>query len=54
MIWINLVKKTKVSYYKKMPNQNNMNPKGTWNIINKLINKKSRTTTVNELMVNDK
>ena len=29
-----------------MLNQNSKNPKVTWNIINKLINKQSKTTTV--------
>ena len=50
-----LVKKTKGSYYKKcLIKIIRIQKQRAWNIINKLINKQSKTTTVNELIVNDK
>ena len=50
-----LVKKTKASYYKKcLIKIIRIQKQRAWNIINKLINKQSKTTTVNGLIVNDK
>ena len=47
-----LVKNTKPSYYKNALNQCNKNPKEMWKTINKLTNKKSKTTKITELKVN--
>ena len=41
-----LIKDTKRNYYTSAPNDAKNNPKSTWNTINKLTNKKSKTTTI--------
>ena len=47
-----LVKNTKARYYENALNQCNKNPKEMWKTINKLTNKKSKTTKITELKVN--
>ena len=44
-----LIKDTKGNYYTSALNDAKNNPKNMWNTINKLTNKKSKTTTITKL-----
>ena len=44
-----LIKKIQTSYYRESFEKTSKNPKAMWNTINKLLNKKSKTTTVTQL-----
>lgn len=48
-----LVKNTKANYFKCALNQCNKNPRDMWKTISKLTNKKSKTTKITELIVNE-
>jgi hypothetical protein len=45
------IKVAKTNYYKTSL-ENSTNSKDSWKIINKLLNKKSKTTSINELTIN--
>jgi hypothetical protein len=49
-----LVKDTKANYYNNAINQCNKDPKSMWKTINQLTNKKSKTTKINELIIDQK
>ncbi len=49
-----LVKDTKTNYYNIAINQCNEDPKSMWKTINQLKNKKSKTTKINELIIDQK
>ena len=47
------IKQTKRTYYiSKLANSNNS--KGSWQTINELLNRKSKTTKINQIIINDK
>jgi hypothetical protein len=46
-----LIKDTKRNYYTSVLNDTKNNPKNMWNTINKLTNKKSKTTTITKLKI---
>ena len=46
-----LIKDVKTKYF-RIKLQNSTNTKDSWKIINELLNKKSRTTTINEIIIN--
>ena len=48
-----MIKETKVKYYTNAINQSNKDPKSMWKTINQLTNKRSKTTNINELLIND-
>ncbi|CAB3998994.1 Hypothetical predicted protein [Paramuricea clavata] len=48
-----LIKDTKKNYYTIVLNDMKNNPKNTWNTINKLTNKKSKTTTITKLNISN-
>ena len=48
-----LIKDTKKNYYTKALNDAKNNPKNTWNTINKLTSKKSKTTTISKLNISN-
>ena len=48
-----LIKDTKRNYYTSVLNDTKNNPKNMWNTINKLTNKKSKTTTITKLNISN-
>ena len=48
-----LIKVTRRNYYTKALNDAKNNPKNMWNTINKLTNKKSKTTTISKLNISN-
>ena len=48
-----LIKGTKRNYYTSVLNDTKNNPKNMWNTINKLTNKKSKTTTITKLNISN-
>ena len=49
-----LIEKTKAEYFTKAINNTDKNPKEMWKTINKLTNKKSKSTTITKIVVDDK
>ena len=49
-----LVKDTKANHYNNAISQCNKDPKSMWKTINQLKNKKSKTTKINELVIDQK
>ena len=49
-----LIKSAKASYYNDALNQCKKDPKAMWKTINQLTNKKSKTTNINELVIDQK
>ena len=48
-----LIKSTKAKYYNEALNQCRKDPKTMWKTINQLTNTKSKTTSINELIINE-